>query len=433
MNLASLSPKEVVSRWLPEINIETLARETGWQRRRGKKLSATLWMEALMACAWQSDARLGLWAWQVACQGGQRISVQGLSGRVNKQAVKMVRELWARLLAAEFESAEPAILPKLGEFSRVLVQDSTCLNLPEALASRYPGSGNASGKCLSQARLDVVYELRSAGVLRLGLAGFRRNDQRASSDVLALVRRGDLLIRDLGYAVMGVWSQLIKSGVAVLTRCPQPHKIYLQKEGKRLHLLKTLRGRQVLDIRVEVGHEHAVPMRLVALAVPPEVAATRRRKARQNRDRRLHHSEAYYELLGWTILLTTLDESNWSPRELAAIYGLRWRIETFFKAVKQSLPSTNWHPRASALAVELALHVRLVGLLWVSRYYAQLQRLYPSEDLSILQVFKSLSLEWRRLWTPCLNAEKLTQLVLYYCRYHKRTLPNYNQAYSALC
>jgi len=174
-------------------------------------------------------------------------------------------------------------------------------------------------------------------------------------------------------------------------------------------------------------------MRLVAIKVPRAVAEQRRRRARAKRDKRLNRSERYFKLLGWSILLTSLKKAEWSPRELLALYGLRWRIESFFKAVKQSMPTSCWHPRASPTAVELALHVRLLGLLWLSQIYVRLQAAYPQSEISLIRLFKWLSYEWRRLWTPALTPQRLTRLLLYHSRYHSRDAPNYYDAYKALC
>lgn len=433
MELALLSPQQVVAQGLAGINLEKIARESGWQRRRGKKLHVANWVKALMGCAWQSDGRLGQWAWQVGLVQGQPISVQGLHRRVNLQAVEMVKQLWGLLLAQEMEKRWPKLLPKLKGFSRVLVQDSTCVKLPACLQDRYPGSANRTGLPMSQARLDVIYELRSGRLLRLGLSGFRRNDQAGSGDVLGLCRKGDLLIRDLGYAVFGVWKQLMDEGVTLLSRIPHMDRLCLEKEGRILDLLRTVRGQSVVDMQVMVGLEHRLPMRLVAVRVPEQVAAMRRRKARQDRDGRVNHSKRYMELLGWNIFLTNLDVQSFSPQEVVQAYGLRWRIEVFFKACKQSLHLTRWHHRASACAVELSLQVRLLGLLWISRFYSLCQEQAGSVPLSLLKVFAWISLEWRTLWSPPVSMTSLTRLLLYHSRYHKRKKSNYIQQYQALC
>jgi hypothetical protein len=56
MELLNLSLRRGVAEWLPEINLEELAVEVGWQKRRGKKLSARKWVAALMGCVWQSGS-----------------------------------------------------------------------------------------------------------------------------------------------------------------------------------------------------------------------------------------------------------------------------------------------------------------------------------------------------------------------------------------
>ena len=52
---------------------------------------------------------------------------------------------------------------------------------------------------------------------------------------------------------------------------------------------------------VLVSKGKKMKIRLVVVSLPPDQAAERRRKARQNKDKRLNHSKEYYELLGYSI------------------------------------------------------------------------------------------------------------------------------------
>jgi hypothetical protein len=94
IELALQSPQQVLAQGLAVINLEKITRESGWQKRRGKKLRVGDWIKALMACGWQSDGRPGQWAWQLGLLKGQRISVQGLHRRVNLEAIEMIKRLW---------------------------------------------------------------------------------------------------------------------------------------------------------------------------------------------------------------------------------------------------------------------------------------------------------------------------------------------------
>jgi IS4 transposase len=105
------------------------------------------------------------------------------------------------------------------------------------------------------------------------------------------------------------------------------------KRQRPLPLLKALRRKGQLDCPVLVGRQK-FPARLVAIKLPEALAAERRRQAKQNRDRRRQPNATYRALLGWALFLTNGDRQVLSARAVAQVYGLRWRIETIFKAWK---------------------------------------------------------------------------------------------------
>ena len=78
-------------------------------------------------------------------------------------------------------------------------------------------------------------------------------------------------------------------------------------------------------------------MRLIAVKLPPNVAAQRRQKRKNNRDKRLRYTKRAKFLLGYEIFVTNLDKERFDASQLLSFYGLRWRIEILFKAFKQHL------------------------------------------------------------------------------------------------
>ena len=64
-----------------------------------------------------------------------------------------------------------------------------------------------------------------------------------------------------------------------------------------------------------------------ARAGSDEQANIRRHRAKTDRDKRLNHSKDYYELLGYSCYITSVDQEIFSAAEVQKVYGLRWRIE----------------------------------------------------------------------------------------------------------
>lgn len=181
-------------------------------------------------------------------------------------------------------------------------------------------------------------ELKSGVYQHLQLQGYRDNDQKHAPHIIKDVTAGSLVIRDLGYYVIDVFKQLDDQGVYFLSRYHSRSAIYDQS-GARIDLaqhLRKLRKKQipVWDEQVRLGYDAKMPVRIIAIKAPLQVEQQRKRKA--NRDRRAKHSADYYELLGWTILITNVPANYWSPEQALQVYGFRWRIEIIFKCWKSN-------------------------------------------------------------------------------------------------
>jgi hypothetical protein len=251
-----------------------------------------------------------------------------------------------------------------GAFGRVLLHDSTIEPLPEKLARAFPGPANGRKARHASLKLQVICDLLHGQVLSLSLAGFTRNDQRASPDILKYLRAGDLVIRDLGYFVLKVLEQIALAGAFFLSRYRHGVNLY-DLSGKPLHLAAKLRRNLIWDGPVLVGAEK-FPLRLVAQPVPEPVANRRRRQARRNRDRRLHPSQEHLFLLGWNIFLTNVPDSIWPATVLAPVYRVRWRIEVIFKAWKSHLGFRQLNCRTADL-VRLSAMTKLLFCIAVYR------------------------------------------------------------------
>src|SRR5689334_5803455 len=102
-------------------------------------------------------------------------------------------------------------------FKRVLLQDSTTLSLSDCLVGHFPGNVS-KGKQKAVARLQCIINITKMQWLHLSLDAFTNNDQSASGIILSLLKKGDLLIRDLGYFVLDILEQVIKREAFFISR-----------------------------------------------------------------------------------------------------------------------------------------------------------------------------------------------------------------------
>jgi hypothetical protein len=99
------------------------------------------------------------------------------------------------------------------------------------------------------------------------LGAYTQNDQSASADILKLVQKGDLLIRDLGYFSLPVFAKLIAAEVDFLSRL----RFGVKRSdywGRDIALKALLKKAGKVDRWVWIGASDSVWVRVVMLPLP---------------------------------------------------------------------------------------------------------------------------------------------------------------------
>jgi hypothetical protein len=322
-------------------------------------------------------------------------------------------------------------------FKRVLIQDSTTIKLTPKLAAVFPGSSNHWGSKNGQLKIQATYELLTQRFVSFSLSGFTRNDQAAARDVLALVRSGDLILRDLGYFVVNSFQCIAEAGAFFLSRIRLDVKIYDPITHKELNLLGQLRRYGQLDRDVLLAGQ-MMPVRLVALKLPEAVAAERRRKAKMNRDKRCKPNSRSLKLLGWAIFITNVQAQLCGAKTVAEVYRLRWHIETLFKVWKSHFRITEV-PDGSESQLLVVIYARLLFLTILAQV-ASVNLLDPWEvhkppPRSILKVAALLGDFFLVLCFQAWNiklSEALAVQLDYHGRYDRRSRQNFVETLTKL-
>lgn len=398
--------------------LQTLARSSGFVLRRPKKLSLEAFLQSILLSLCYPAYSFQSWAAQLSALQAGLFSKQALHQRCDRRLLGFLQLCLGSLLANVMHRSCPSRL--LEPFGRVLLQDSTALALHPRLASCFPACGNQHQAKLASLKIQAVFELRSQSWLHFQLGALTDNDQKASSLILSVLQPGDLVIRDLGYAVFKVWRQILQAGAYFLSRCRSDFVFFDPKTQKPVELLALVQNHCQLSVELLLGAEERLPVRLVALRLPPALAAQRRRRARANakKDRSLKLTKRYLKLLGWTILLTNVTAAQLSAQQLWEVYSTRWQIEVLFKSWKShfqlgQLPSRN------PLWVQIQLLAKLLAIALLQTAFA----LQPwGVELNALSPLKIAAYLSRLL--PLIAAsphQDWLQHLFYFCRYDSRS------------
>jgi hypothetical protein len=273
---------------------------------------------------------------QTAAALGTPISAQGLDQRFTPQAAACLQAVLAAAVQHLVRS-DPVALPLLRRFTAVYLLDSTTIVLPDALRSIWQGNHTASTTKGTQAalKIQVLWNLSEGCLQHVELQSGRANDNTAAVQHVALPA-GALRIADLGYFRLGHLLALKTAGVDVLSRLAPQVAVY-DTQGQRIDMVAFLErcATPTVDLRVTVGANERIPMRLIALRMPQEVADQRRRRLRAaHRSKGKTPAARTLALLAWTIVITSVGEERLSVAEALVLLRARWQIELLFKLWK---------------------------------------------------------------------------------------------------
>jgi hypothetical protein len=346
-------------------NASALARPSGFVQR-DSKLSGPLFAKTLVL-GWLAnpDASLSELC-QVAAELGLAITPQGLSERFGTGAVAFLEQLLGAAVRS-LVAAAPVAIPILSRFTAVIVDDSTTIGLPDALAAVWSGTGERTGHNQAGLKLQVRFDL-CTGQLTGPLLQAGRAQDRTSPLQTTPVPVGALHLADLGYFSLDQLAAEHLAGSYWLRRLPVQITVF-DAEGRRWELRRLLeaqreaQGSNTLDLAVSLGVTKRLGCRLLAVRVPQAVAEERRRKLHaEARHKGQAVSQARLALADWTILVTNCPADLLTIQEALVLARVRWQIELLFKLWKThgQLDSSR---SAKPLRILTEIYAKLIGLL----------------------------------------------------------------------
>lgn len=416
---------------LNKIGIEKLSKDCNFSKRKAKKISAKDFLLGffLMAKSRENHSYRN-WAIKIGWLIKDRVSKQALWKKMRQTQIIFLKKVLSSIIKQTLNDNND--YPKLKIFKNIVIEDSTTIKLNDKLHKDYPGNGywdNNAQKAIM--KIQAAYNITSRRLLRLDISSFRDNDQGYSPKIAQVVKRGDLIIRDLGYFVLKVFKELHKDGIFFISRMKKHVNIFSKKDDQVIDLAKMLSKRGSLDIEVFLGEKEKLPVRLIALPVKEEIASERRRKARANRDKRCSPNKEHLFLLGWELFITNVGKEVLSPQDIVELYFIRWRIEIIFKSWKSYFKITDIPKDANKIRAESFIYCMLIFIVlfqvhFYNYYLSKLKSRVPqSEEISLLRLTQFMISNIDVILHPYLtegsrNEKLIFDQINYYCQYESR-------------
>ena len=269
---------------------------------------------------------------------------QSLADRINSKYahdfMEMVLGLALRKSLVRVRNVKS--VENLDIFERVFLQDSTQIKLSEKLSEFFKGSGGSASKSLL--KIDLLYELHSEALENIRITDCKEPDQSLAATVFDILRKGDLLIRDLGYFAIARLKEIVEKGADYLSRLFGSVQVFPPDFGTDAiedlggFFMRKFPGESVIETQALLGCEEKFPARLVAYRLPDEVVNERLGKARKaagKKGRSITKKTANWLRFGFYV--TSVDENDWPAEVIGTIYRIRWRVELIFKSWKSLL------------------------------------------------------------------------------------------------
>jgi Transposase DDE domain len=334
ISVAELQP---VLHDLFEDTADHLARASGFCQR-ARKLTGPVFAQSLVFTLLQNpDATLDDFADTAEEKLDTPVTAQAFNKRFTAAAATFLQDLFLQAFNRSFTALRPTLLPVLRRFDGVFLRDATLVSLPSCLAALFPGRGGLHAPHGQAAAVKLVFEAEvTTGELTdvSILAGL--DNERIAEVAGKPLRKGSLLLEDMGFFSGERLQDYIDQGVYVLTRIPAWTAVF-DEQGQRLDLVKELRAVKgdCLDRHVLILHDSKILVRLLAVRLPEEEADKRRQRVREEAKQRGRPvSQKKLDLCEWNILVTNASEDVLPRREACVVRRVRWQVELVFKVFK---------------------------------------------------------------------------------------------------
>ncbi len=296
-------------------------------------------------------------------------------------------------------------------FDRILIQDSTVLKLPDSAPEKYLGLNKKKG-----CKIQTYFNLLKNQFTNMEITPFNVNEQKYSHEIVNVIRKNDLIMRDLGYFTYKAMRSISEANAFFISKIQTTSSFY-GINGIKFDLLERLKTTPEIDEKVFITNQK-LPVRIVARKLPSEIGNRRRQKKKA--DTSCNPNKRSLALLDWDILITNIYDESIKADAIFNLYKLRWKIEIIFKTWKSYCNLTSFRKGISGKQVMIYTLCRLINILLLDKVIVSSifnrAKLLNYNRISYQSLIKNLSKNFNLLMNA-LSTKEVVQMV-------KRIIPH---------
>ena len=308
---------------LPDSAVQKICQDIGYKYRDRMITPIVIVLHMVMAAIWPEESFNAGWQvlWATLVSWFPSTNRKSPSrGTVSNARARLPFEFWRKLF--KFVSKQAQGLSKQYDkwrSLRIVLLDGTCISMPgnSRLFEEFGTPTGFHGKCkYPLARLVTLCIANTMTVLDYALGRYDQDENKLAHRILTNLKKGDLLLADRHFAAAHFYFYYKSLGLEFLTKAHQRLKI------SRVKRIKSYSRNDFIGwLKINKNYRRKdpeLPEKIMVRFIQTVVRVRGKRK------------------VVW-LVTSLLDAKLYPAKEIAELYGRRWRIETLFREVKINL------------------------------------------------------------------------------------------------
>lgn len=323
---------DLLSKLSTEITVFAII--SGLVIRKSKSFKPEVFLLALIKAAHQGKASFNKIAIELDdLNKSCAISSQALWKRLTREGC-MLESFIGKCMALISSHGVVEVKRHKKKFNRVLTEDSSFVKMIKLCSDLFPASGNKHGSTAGL-KVNLIFDLLTGAVIELSTHAATYQDRNIAWDILDLLKKGDLVLRDMGYFNVAIFKLIEDKCADWLSRIPISVNVYTPS-GESLESLLGKAKSNIVDRQVEMTEDRHTSRLIAVRKSKKEAAEARRNLKAAAKKAGKTVSKKTLTRAEWYLLATSIPKEKMSARDLGKLYAQRWQIEIVFKAWKQS-------------------------------------------------------------------------------------------------
>jgi hypothetical protein len=337
-----------INSFFENANLDEIAKNTSYLIRRSA-MTPFIFIYALSMGLFGVEISLDMLAMNMNSIFNTNLTGSAFSIRMGqKKSVLFLKTCFEKFLTLQLNSAFNNKYHEIfGMFKGVLLEDSTTIELNETVSRGLKGSGGAASR--SSVKLNWVFNICCYAAVAVEIFSGSTPDRKNAKKSLKHIKRRMLIVRDLGYFVVGILRMIAEKGAYYLSRIPKGTFLYLHEHDTnpldiRAVFKEMTRGGRSAKIPIFIGKVERFSTNLILQKVPQWVLKQRVKQFKKKNSGR-SPSDDFITWAKYSVYITNIPDemltscADFNPFEILIIeiYKIRWQIELLFKKLKSKV------------------------------------------------------------------------------------------------